>query len=368
MSATIISRGSHGVSGSTISKPCRIRRDGTPVEISVSLSPIRGPAGEIIGASGAARVLTDARQTERALQQQIEERRQLFDASEDLIMIMNSRGHIVQISPSCETVLGYKPDEMIGRSGVDFIHPAHLDQSREEMRALRRGGHPKLADTRCIHKDGHEVWLSWLGNWSDQAKRFFFVGRDMTEARHAAESLRDSEQLARNIVETALDAFVQTDDRSTILNWSSRAEELFGWRRDEALGQNAVDLIVAESERERVKAGLARFLEFGRWPDAQPPPRAHGPTPRRQGVQGRAERHGAAAPRGRPVQRVLPRPHRQDRLRGTHPPRREDGGGRPAHRRRGARFQQHPHRDHRDDRDPRGGRGQGSRRLPRSPR
>ncbi len=59
----------------------RIRRDGSPVEISVSLSPIRGPAGEIIGASGAARLLTDARQTERALQQTLEERRQLFDAS-----------------------------------------------------------------------------------------------------------------------------------------------------------------------------------------------------------------------------------------------------------------------------------------------
>ena len=239
----------------------RLRKDGSPVEISVSLSPIRGDSGEIIGASGTARRLTDARRTERALQQQIEERRQLFDASEDLIMIMNSRGHIVQVSPSSQTVLGYPPDEMIGRSGVDFIHPAHLDQSREEMRALRRGGHPRLADTRCIHKDGREVWLSWLGNWSDQAKRFFFVGRDMTEARHAEESLRESELLARNIVETALDAFVQTDERSTILNWSSRAEELFGWRRDEALGRNGVDLIVAESERERVKAGLARFLE-----------------------------------------------------------------------------------------------------------
>ncbi|MDH6260127.1 PAS domain S-box protein [Bradyrhizobium sp. BR13661] len=239
----------------------RVRRDGTPVEISVSLSPIRDAAGKIIGASGTARRLTDARRTERALQQQLEERRQLFDASEDLIMIMDSRGRLVQISPSSEAVLGYKPEEMVGRSGVDFIHPAHLEQSREEMRELRRGGHPKLADTRCIHKSGREVWLSWLGNWSDQAKRFFFVGRDMTEARLAAESLRDSEQLARNIVETALDAFVQTDDRSTILNWSSRAEELFGWRRDEALGKNAVELIVAESERERVQAGLARFLE-----------------------------------------------------------------------------------------------------------
>ncbi|QDP22798.1 PAS domain S-box protein [Bradyrhizobium cosmicum] len=239
----------------------RLHRDGSPVEISVSLSPIRGASGEIIGASGSARRLTDARRTERALQQQLEERRQLFDASQDLIMIMNSRGHIVQISPSSATILGYRPEEMIGRSGVDFIHPDHLEQSREEMRALRHGGAPKLADTRCFHKDGHEVWLSWLGNWSDQARRFFFVGRDMTEARLAEESLRESEHLARNIVETALDAFVQTDDRSTILNWSSRAEELFGWRRDEVLGRNAIDLIVAEAERERVTTSLARFLE-----------------------------------------------------------------------------------------------------------
>ncbi|MFX8527689.1 PAS domain-containing protein, partial [Acinetobacter baumannii] len=90
--------------------------------------------GEIIGASGSARSLTEARRTERALQQTLEERRQLFDASQDLIMIMNSHGHIVQISPSSETILGYRPEEMIGRSGVDFIHPAHLEQSREEMR------------------------------------------------------------------------------------------------------------------------------------------------------------------------------------------------------------------------------------------
>lgn len=241
----------------------RLRKDGTPVEISLSLSPIRGPSGEIIGASGSARSLTDARRAERQLQQQIEERRQLFDTSQDLIMIMDSRGHIAQISPSCETVLGYRPDDMIGRSGADFIHPAHLDQSRKEMRALRRGGRPKLGDTRCFHKDGREVWLSWRGSWSDQADRFFFVGRDMTEARLAEQSLRESEQLARNIVETALDAFVQTDDRGTILNWSSRAEELFGWRRDEALGRNAIDLIVAPSERERVKTGLSRFLDSG---------------------------------------------------------------------------------------------------------
>ncbi len=241
----------------------RMRRDGCLIEISVNLSPIRSPLGKIIGASGSVRSLTEARRTERALQQQLEERRQLFDTSQDLIVIMDSRGSIVQISPSSVAILGYRPEELIGRSVADLVHPADLDQSREGIRALRRGGPSKLADTRCLHKDGHEVWLSWLGNWSNQASRFFFVGRDMTEARLAEESLRESEQLARNIVETALDAFVQTDDRSTILNWSSRAEELFGWRRDEVLGRNAIELIVAEGERDQIKAGLSRFLDSG---------------------------------------------------------------------------------------------------------
>ncbi|UWU84844.1 PAS domain S-box protein [Bradyrhizobium yuanmingense] len=239
----------------------RLRKDGTPVEISLGLSPIKGPSGEIIGASGSARSLTEARRAERALQHQLEERRQIFETSQDLIMVMDARGHVAQISPSSETILGYRPDEMIGRSGADFIHPDHLEQSRAEMRAMRHGERVRLADTRCYHKNGHEVWLSWLGSWSERAKRFFFVGRDMTEARLAQESLLESERLARNIVETSLDAFVQTDETGSILNWNSQAEQLFGWRRDEVLGKSTIDLIVAESERGRVRAGLKRFLE-----------------------------------------------------------------------------------------------------------
>ncbi|TFV68778.1 PAS domain S-box protein [Bradyrhizobium frederickii] len=238
----------------------RLRKDGTPVEISLSLSPIKGPSGEIIGVSGTAHSLTEARRAERQLQQQLEERRQIFDTSQDLIMVMDSHGHIAQISPSSETILGYRPDEMIGRSGADFIHPDHLEGSRAEMRALRRGERVKIADTRCLHRNGHEVWLSWLGNWSEQAQRYFFVGRDMTEARLAQESLRESERLARNIIETSLDAFIQTDETGSILNWNSQAEQLFGWRREEVLGKSTIDLIVAESERERVRSGLQQFL------------------------------------------------------------------------------------------------------------
>src|SRR5205085_10478454 len=93
--------------------------------------------------------------------------------------------------------------------------------------------------------------------------RFYFIGRDMTEARLAQESLRESERLAHDIVETALDAFVQTDETGSFLNWNSQGEQLFGWRSDEVLGKCTIDLIVAPSERERVRTGLLRFLETG---------------------------------------------------------------------------------------------------------
>ncbi|CAN7762423.1 PAS domain S-box protein [Bradyrhizobium sp. LjRoot220] len=241
----------------------RLRKDGSPVEVSLSVSPIKSPSGETIGTSTVARDITDNNKTRLALRQQAEQLHRVFEASQDLIMVMDSRGTVVQISPSCAVILGYSPGEMIGRSGEDFIHPDHLENSRREMRALRRGQRPPIADTRCFHKSGREVWLSWLGVWSEPAKRFFFVGRDMTESRRAQDSLRESAQLARGIINTALDAFVQMDDQGTVSDWNSQAENIFGWTRDEAVGAKLSDLIIPHSHRDAHMAGLERFLRTG---------------------------------------------------------------------------------------------------------
>ena len=238
----------------------RLRKDGSPIEVSLSISPIKSPSGATIGISKVARDISDANKTRQVLRQQAEELRRIFETSQDLIMVMDSRGTLLQVSPSCETVLGYRPEEMIGRSAVDFIHPDHLETSRQEMRAARRGLRPKFSDTRGIHKDGHAVWLSWLGTWSDPVKRFFFAGRDMTESRQVQETLRESAQLARGIIDTALDAFVQIDAQGVIRDWNTQAENLLGWRRDEALGRNAFELMGRPDGQGPLKLALQAFL------------------------------------------------------------------------------------------------------------
>jgi len=170
----------------------------------------------------------------------------------------------VQVSPSSETILGYLPEEMVGRNATEFVHPGDLEYARKGLRATRIGRKTRNYDSRFMHKDGRAVSLSWMATWSEPVQRHFFTGRDMTESRLAQETLHESEQLARNIIETALDAFIQIDERGSILNWNSQAEKLFGWRREEILGKDVMDLIVVGSDYHDVKAGLQRFLRSGR--------------------------------------------------------------------------------------------------------
>ncbi len=241
----------------------RRRKDGSAVEISLGASPIKAPSGAIIGASTTARDISESRRTQRALHQQIEERRRIFETSQDLILVTDPKGVLVQVSPSSQAILGYAPEDMIGHSAIDFILDEDLDNTREEMRAARRGQHTRNFDSRYVHSDGRIVTLSWMGTWSEPVKRHFFIGRDMTESRRAQDALRESEQLARGIIDTAIDAFAQIDESGSILNWNWQAEKIFGWPRQEALGRNLIELIVAGTDRDDLEAALRRFLRSG---------------------------------------------------------------------------------------------------------
>ena len=87
------------------------------------------------------------------------------------------------------------------------------------------------------------------------------VLRDVTEQKRVHQALVDSEQMAQSIVQSALDAFVQTDQNGYIVDWSQQAEVLTGWTRAEAIGVRAVDLVFPASLREAHRQRIAKFLQ-----------------------------------------------------------------------------------------------------------
>jgi PAS domain S-box-containing protein len=134
-----------------------------------------------------------ASEREREVTRSINQR--IFDTSLDLILVVDRRGNFLRASPSSIAILGYKPDEMIGRSAQDFVHPDDLDHTRDNMRSARRGQLPRNFECRYLHKDGHPVPLAWTGIWSEPDGQYFFIGRDMTERVSLESQLRQAQKM-----------------------------------------------------------------------------------------------------------------------------------------------------------------------------
>jgi two-component system, sensor histidine kinase and response regulator len=89
---------------------------------------------------------------------------------------------------------------------------------------------------------------------------------EAAERLQAELALRKSEERVRSIIDTALDAVIGMDERGHILDWNRRAETIFGWTREEALGRELGDTIIPPQYRDAHRRGLQHFLRSGEGP------------------------------------------------------------------------------------------------------
>jgi PAS domain S-box-containing protein len=186
-----------------------------------------------------------------ALKQETAERRRIFETSLDLILVVDRQGQCLQVSPSSTSILGYQPEEMIGRNAAEFIYPDDLMPTRVEMRSARRGHLKSSFQSRYIHKDGRVVTLMWTGVWSEPEQQHFFFGRDLTEQKEVEENFR----LA---VESCPSGMVMIDSAGRMVMVNTEIENQFGYRRDELIGQ-PVELLVPTRMRDQHVEERSRF-------------------------------------------------------------------------------------------------------------
>jgi diguanylate cyclase (GGDEF)-like protein/PAS domain S-box-containing protein len=89
------------------------------------------------------------------------------------------------------------------------------------------------------------------------------VAERTTELHQAVEETRKGERRVRAIIDTALDAFVGVDAAGRITDWNPRAEEVFGWTRDEVLGRTVSETIIPARLRAAHDNGMQRFSAAG---------------------------------------------------------------------------------------------------------
>src|SRR5262249_51537118 len=89
-----------------MSDPLGARSDGPPLDHPNPAAPARD---------------SDASAPDSEASRSINER--IFETSLDLILVVDSKGNFLRVSPSSAAILGYAPGELVGRSAADFLYP-----------------------------------------------------------------------------------------------------------------------------------------------------------------------------------------------------------------------------------------------------
>ena len=232
------------------------RKNGTELYGVLSIVPL-DVAGEAC-VIGFVRDITDERRAQRELKDSEQRYRQLatelkntLDLSLDLIATVGPDQRILTINAACSRLLGYVPEEMIGRSVRDFIHPDDRTATATAGRSVRSGEATLSFQNRYVHRDGSVVWLEWSAVVLPDDPVMYCVGRDVTQRRAAEE---DQAFLAA-IVQTSHNSIIGVSLDDTIRSWNPAAEALYGYTAEEAIGQ-AMSLLVPPELQDEESAHL----------------------------------------------------------------------------------------------------------------
>ena len=179
--------------------------------------------------------------------------------SSDLITLVGADGTMLYASPAIERLLGYAPEERVGRSVFDLVHPDDADRARGLFaEGLRSPGVPLKAEVRQRHRDGSWRHVEVTGTnllGEPSAGAVVLNSRDVTERKRAEEALKESERRFGQLFENSADAlFVIHPESREIADCNAEACRSLGYAREELLSLRLEDFaleLLPEEEKSR---------------------------------------------------------------------------------------------------------------------
>jgi PAS domain S-box-containing protein len=203
---------------------------------------------------------------EQRVEAQARERDRIWNLSQDLLVVVGADGYFRNVNPAWNRILGFRPDEVIGRHVDQLIYPADRDLT---MRALDKAVHEGLNqfENRYLHRDGSFRWFSWSAS-HDGNGVVYANGRHITAEKEAAIALARTEEALRHAQK--MDAVGQltggiAHDFNNLLQGITGSLELLKLRIDAGRFDN-VDRFVAGAinSASRAAALTHRLLAFSR--------------------------------------------------------------------------------------------------------
>ncbi|MEY4941080.1 MAG: hypothetical protein RIQ93_2815, partial [Verrucomicrobiota bacterium] len=253
----------------------RLRNGEQPFWAHMDIRALHDEHGHLRGFTQVTRDATERMRTQEALRKSEERYRRLVELCPDALLVLNE-GRIAFVNTAAEQLLGGDENRpLLGRPFLDFVpHESRLELA-ERLRQVATAGSmlpwdssgnlSRFNEETVLRADGSSVTVELAASpltFGDEPAIQLML-HDITGARQTAAALRETEARKTAILETSLDAIISIDHQGVVREWNSAAVTIFGYLREDALGDRLENLIVPPSLTEKYLPGLADYLMTG---------------------------------------------------------------------------------------------------------
>jgi PAS domain S-box-containing protein len=235
------------------------RKDGTLVNglMTASLIDIDG-VPHILNVT---RDVTSNLKTEEALEQEQMIIDALMNNLPDHIYFKDRQSRFIRNNQAHVQSFGLDdPNKVIGRSDFDFFTEDAARKAFEDEQKIIETGKPVFKEEKLTRKDDTVVWFHAmkmpLFNNNGNIIGTFGISRDITKQKYAEETLKHSEERFRSVAHSANDAIITIDFGGNILGWNRGAENIFGFKETEIIGESLNVIIPEDYIRQHIKSKI----------------------------------------------------------------------------------------------------------------
>ena len=202
----------------------------------ISLSPMFNEENVLFGVACYSKDITRDTLNLLALEKTKADLEKIMDSSLDMICSIDANGCILSISAASETILGYRPDELIGKQLFDFIYPEDKEKTEQAAAHVMIGHSLTNTENRYVRKDGSIVPLIWSARWDPKDKIRYGIARDATETKKSEAVIVESEKIYKYLFnKNPLPIFIWDQATLRIIDCNEQAISKYGYTREEFL-------------------------------------------------------------------------------------------------------------------------------------
>lgn len=212
------------------------------------IEPIFDEKGEMVQTLELSRDITEKLGIEENLRESEERYRSIFETAANLITSVDENGIIVDCNQRIEDVLGYTVEEIKGQPMSKIIHPDYMHKANEVLVEILETGFSYDKEYVMVKKNGREIDVkinsSGLKGKDGEYTRTICIIEDVTEINNPVNALKRQAEILSNLQ----DSVIITDMEGIIQYWNVGAENIFGYRHSEMIGEH-IRLLALEENR-----------------------------------------------------------------------------------------------------------------------